>query len=34
MTEMTWCTHHFRESEDKLRDIALAVIDHTWEMDE
>ena len=33
MTELCWCTHHFREAEEKLRAVALSVIDHTWEMD-
>ena len=34
MTELTWCNHHFREYEVKLRATAMAVIDHTWEMGE
>ena len=34
MTELTFCGHHFRKGEAKLRDIAMTIIDHTWEMDE
>lgn len=33
LTELTWCNHHFREFEERLRAQALSVIDHTWEMD-
>ena len=32
MTELTYCSHHWRVHEVKLREIALSVIDHTWEM--
>ena len=32
MTELTYCSHHFHAGETKLRALALAVIDHTWEM--
>lgn len=32
-SELTWCTHHFREYETKLRATAVAIIDYTWEME-
>lgn len=33
ISELTWCNHHFRKWETKLRESAVAVIDHTWEME-
>lgn len=33
MTEMAFCGHHFRAGETKLRSLAMAVIDHSWELD-
>lgn len=33
MTELTYCNHHWRDHEVKLRAIAMAVIDHTWELE-
>lgn len=33
LTELTWCNHHFREYEDKLRASASTVVDHRWQFD-
>lgn len=33
LTELSWCSHHFREYEVKLRETADAVVDFTWEME-
>jgi hypothetical protein len=33
-TELTWCNHFFQRCQEKLRATAVAVIDHTWEMEE
>lgn len=33
LTEMHWCNHHFRRYEAGLREAAVAVIDHTWELE-
>lgn len=32
MIELTYCNHFFRKHEQRLRETAMTVIDHTWEM--
>lgn len=34
LTELCWCSHHFRAYEVKLREKASLVVDHTWELTE